>query len=252
MADEAQAIGAWIQELVTRAVQEQVHTAQRFSELLQHVMPNDLVDSGVRDEYARFAREEAARFARGLATLSLNYFNSVLELSRASNERFIRQVMQASETGKTPAPSAASKPVPVELRAPVGQEASAAFVIENKRAEAAQVSFLVSEFMGEGEAAPFRAPLQITPPRLTLNPREDIVVRLRLALLPELFSPGKRYTARVRVSGYEDMELVLHVLPEAPDKSKRARKITRTTRKARPASPSRRKPTRSTHHAAST
>jgi hypothetical protein len=39
---------------------------------------------------------------------------------------------------------------------------------------------------------------------------------LTLTLLPELFVPGQRYTSKIVVSGYDDLELILTVLPEAP------------------------------------
>ena len=42
MSDAAQEIGTWIQELVTRAVREQVQTTQRYGELLQRVARGEI------------------------------------------------------------------------------------------------------------------------------------------------------------------------------------------------------------------
>jgi hypothetical protein len=82
MSEEAQEIGKWIQELVTRAVREQIQTTQRYGELLQRVARGEVDPKTLRAESARFAREETARFARSLATLSISYFNTLLELIR--------------------------------------------------------------------------------------------------------------------------------------------------------------------------
>ena len=230
MSEEAQEIGKWIQELVARAVKEQIQTTQRYSELLQRVARGQVDPKTLRAESARFAREETARFARSLATLSISYFNTLLELSRTHNERFIEQVLgAATQAEKGKAASAApttSHQVEVELRAPLGQEATTAFVVENKRTSTVELSFLVSEFSAPG-SAPFRPPLQIEPPRCVLEPGEEQIVTLRLLLLPELFAPTQPYTARVVVSGGEDMQVILKVwgdVSEIAPKPKRARR----------------------------
>jgi hypothetical protein len=88
----------------------------------------------------------------------------------------------------------------------LGQEATGAFVIENGRTTTVEMSFLVSEFSAAG-AAPFRPPLQIEPPRLTLEPGEEQIITLKLPLLPELL-PHKPYSARIAVSGGEAMEVL--------------------------------------------
>ena len=237
MSEEAQEIGKWIQELVTRAVREQVQTTQRYGELLQRVARGEVDPKKLRAESARFAREETARFARNLATLSISYFNTLLELSRTHNERFIEQVLgaatQAEKEKTVSAAPTTSHQVEVELRAPLGQEATGAFIIENKRASTVELSFLVSEFSAPG-AAPFRPPLQIEPPRCVLEPGEEQIVTLRLPLLLELFAPKRQYTARVVVSGGEDMQVILKVWADASEvvpKSKRARRKASTASK---------------------
>ena len=223
MSDAAQEIGTWIQELVTRAVREQVQTTQRYGELLQRVARGEIDPKTLRAQSVRFAREETGRFARSLATLSISYFNTLLELSRTHNERFIEQVLgAATQAEKEQAAPTAMRKVRVELRAPLGQEATGAFVIENRRTTAAEMSFLVSEFSAAG-AAPFRPPLQIEPPRLTLEPGEEQIITLKLPLLPELFESHKPYSARIAVSGGEAMEVLLAVRAEAPAKPKRVR-----------------------------
>jgi hypothetical protein len=224
MNDEAQEIGKWIQEVVMRAVREQVQTTQRYGELLQRVARGEVDPKTLRAESARFARQETARFARGLATLSISYVNTLLELSRTHNERFIEQVLSAATPAdKAKAESATPRRVEVELHAPLGQQATGAFVVENRRTKAVEMSFLVSEFSATG-VAPFRPPVQVEPPRLALEPGEEQIVRLKLPLLPELFERGRRYTARISASGGEDMQVILNTWVEPPARPKRARK----------------------------
>lgn len=227
MSDQAQEIGKWIQELVTRAVREQVQTTQRYGELLQRVARGEVDPKTLRAESARFAREETARFARSLATLSISYFNTLLELSRTHNERFIEQVLgaatQADKAGAAPATPSRPHQIEVDLHAPLGEEATGAFVVENRRTTTVEMSFLVSEFSATG-AAPFRPPLQIEPPRLALEPGEEEIVTCKLPLLPDLFKLNKCYAARIAVSGGEPMQVILNAWAEAPVKPKRARK----------------------------
>src|SRR5262249_50814797 len=88
--------------------------------------------------------------------------------------------------------------------------------------ERTEISFLISEFVGPPGTIPFRPPLQLKPPRFTLDPREEGVVTLTLPLLPELFTPGQRYTAKIVVGGYDHMELILTVFLEEPPVSEKS------------------------------
>jgi hypothetical protein len=70
-----------------------------------------------------------------------------------------------------------------------------------------------------------------------LEPGEEQIVTLRLPLLLELFTPRRHYTARVVVSGGEDMQVILKVRADA---SEIAPKPKRARRKASAASKSKR------------
>jgi hypothetical protein len=216
MSNEPQDLGKWIQDLTIRSVTEQARAIERYRDLVQRVVRGELDEQTVREEYMNFAREETTRYISNFATLSLSYYNALLELSRAYNDRFFEHVLGTATNGNVTAPRATQpQQVEMELHALVGQNITSSFVIENKRTEIAEISFLISEFVGPPGTAPFRPPLQLNPPRFTLDPRGERVVTLHLPLLPELFTPGQRYTAKIIVRGYDDMELILSVLPEA-------------------------------------
>ena len=216
MDDKPDDLGQWIQELTKRSVSEQIRGLQRYNELIQRVSRGDLDEQDVREEYMRFAREESLRYARQLTTLSLRYYNEIIDLYRAYNDHFFHTVFgnqapNANGGAQAPAPP---RQVAMELHAPIGEAAQGSFILENKRTETVEISFLVSEFVEVGGTSTFRPPLQIQPPRFTLGPHEEKTVSLMLPLFPQLFEPGKTYAATIVVRGYENLELVLQVQVE--------------------------------------
>lgn len=215
MPDDGRDLGRWIQELSARLISEQLRSLERYAELLQRVVRGDLNEKTVRQEYVRFARENVAGYVRSLASLSVSYQNSLLDLGRAYEERFLDQILN-HEGHAGDGPAGRARRVEIPLSAPIGEEASAAFVIENERSEPAEISFIVSEFTGPDGAAPFRPPLRLEPPRFSLGPREEQKVMLRLPLLADLFLPGQPYSAVVAVRGYGELELALTVLAQQP------------------------------------
>ena len=216
MNNDPQDIGKWLQDLTIRSVTEQARALERYRELVMRVTRGELNEQTVLEEYMRFARDETTRYVRNLATLCLSYYNALLELTRTYNDRFFEQLLGTGANGNAP-PAQATPPerVEVELRAPVGQTLTGSFIVENKRTEMAEISFLISEFVGPQGSAPFRPPLQLKPPRFTLGPREERAVALELPLLPELFAAGQHYRAKIVVRGYDDLELILNIWPEA-------------------------------------
>lgn len=214
MNNDHEDLGRWIQEITSRSAGEQLRALQRYGDLLQRMARGELDEQAVREEYLRFTSEAAERYVRQLTTLSLSYYNALLELNRAFTDQFFNQVFGGPAERERPAPP--RRRVEIELVAPLGETASASFVVENKRLETAEISFIVSEFAGPAGTSPFRPPLQIQPPRFMLGPREERVVTLSLPLVEGLFTPGERYTATVIVRGYDDLELGLLVEAEPP------------------------------------
>jgi predicted flap endonuclease-1-like 5' DNA nuclease len=207
-----------IQDLTARSTTEQMRAVQRLRESLQRISRGELNQRVVREEYMRFTREETSRYLHALIRLGLKFHDEVLELIGTYNNQFFEQVLGATTSGSaasTP-PGAPPGRINMELRAPVGQEATGSFVVENKRTETVEITFLVSEFVGAANTVPFRPPLQLQPPSFTLGPNEHRVVTLRLPLLVDLFAPEQRYATTIVVHGYDDLVLDLSVWTEAP------------------------------------
>lgn len=221
MSEEPQDFGKWIEDLIVSSIREQSRAVEQYSELALRVVRGELDERTVREEYIRFSRDETMRYLRALATLNLSHYSSLLKLGFAHQNRFFERVLGAASDKNVGVPHAATpQRIEIEIRALVSQEVTRSFVIENKRTERTEISFLIFEFIGPSGIAPFRPPLQLKPPRFTLNPGEERIVTLTLTLLPELFIAGERYTTKIVVSGYDDMELILTVLPEALPVSK--------------------------------
>jgi hypothetical protein len=226
MATNLQEVGRKFQDLAARSLQEQVRAAQRFNGLMQKLGRGELLKQPAGDAYLRFVGEETAQYVGNVSSLILNYYKELFELGRSYNEKLFEQVVggatasggaATSETSTREAPTAVShRRVDVELNGTVGEAATRSFVLESKRAEATEISFLVSDFVGLQGTGSFRADLEFEPARFTLNPGEERVVTIRLPLSSDLFLPGLRYSATALVRGYDDLELHINVVPDAP------------------------------------
>lgn len=213
----------WIQELITRSATDQLYNLKRFEELLRRAASGGLDGPALREEYLNFAREESTRYINDLARVGLSFYNTLLELNRHYNDRFFEQVTQARRSQDAAAGvdrnGSGTEPgqphvVTMELHAALRAEAARTFILENRRTEPVQVSFLVSEFTSENGAESFRSPLQLNPARFSMRPGEEHPVRVQIPLLPEFFTPGQVYTATVVVSGFENLQLHLRVWAE--------------------------------------
>lgn len=214
---ESRDLSGVFQDWVTRSAAEQARAAQRYGELLTRLGRGDLFQPAVRDAYWRFVQEESGRYLQSLANLSLDYYRALFDLARASSDRFFADVM-GSGPGHVTAEPVPDSPRRVELhmRAPAGGVATGSFILQNKRATDAEVSFLASEFIGPGGIAQSVAGLEFDPARFILRPGEDRLVVVRLPLSSDLFSPGERYTCTVVVQGYNELALGLEVLVSGP------------------------------------
>ena len=207
-------IRQWIQELIKRSATDQVQSMQRFNALVQRVARGELNQNEIKDEYLSFARSETTRYVNDLTKLGLSFYNALLEMNSNYNERFFSHV---TGNGTMAGEHAAAQRVEVALRGSVGTDITKSFVVENKLAEMADISFLISEFVNvRSEHEHFRPPLQMEPPRFNLRPGEERVVTLRLPLLAQQFVPGQQYANTVVIRGQQELILALTVQADMP------------------------------------
>jgi hypothetical protein len=197
--------GAVSSEFSRRWAQRRVNAVQRYGDILANYGSGELSGRSAAEALVRLAAEEAVRYSEDAIELGSDYIRVLLGAAGAPG-----RVSAAAGRGTTP------RRIDIELRGPVGGQASRAFVLENKQDVVAEISFLVSDFSGPVGSAPFRAAVEFTPARLTLRPHEEKIVEVKLPLDPALFAPGLRYDAQTLVQGYNGLELSLDVIAEAP------------------------------------
>jgi hypothetical protein len=192
-------------ELTRRWARQRVIAVQRYGDILASYGRGELTGRAAGEALGRLAAEEAARYPKEAAELGSDYARALLGL-----------VGITAGASLVHARDRTARRIEFELRGPVGGQASRSFLLENKQDVTAELSFLVSAFAGRESTALFHAPIAFTPARLTLRPHEERSVEVRLPLDAALFHPGERYRARIVVQGYNDLEIGLNVVAEAP------------------------------------
>jgi hypothetical protein len=200
---------------------------------MQRVARGELSEQQVREEFLRFAAEAGTRYATDLAQLSVSYYTALLDLGRVYNERFYDQVLPGHSYPTPPAnePAArAPRQVELPLRGPLGHEAAAGFVIENKHSTPADITFVFMDFVEAASGRRFRPLLQLQPAQLTLGPDEEAEIRLRVPLVPDQFAAGHHYHSKIAVHGYDALELVLNLTVDpAPEPATRVAAVQSST-----------------------
>ncbi len=179
--------------------------------------------------YKNFVRESVPLYFKQLAELGLGFLHAFVNLNERLNATLFDQLTGAAPSAADPgappatrddgevAAAGAVPPARLDLRLAgrVGDTVTANVLIENKRPDEVEVSFLISEFFGPTGTEPFRPPLLLDPPQFRLRPGEAQAVALRLPLLSELFSAGERYQSLVLVRGPDERQLHIEVEIEA-------------------------------------
>jgi hypothetical protein len=202
-----------VEALTARLVADRVRVAQQYRDLMERVAAGEVDAASLRAEYDRLVAEQSGQLARDLSDLGVRYYESMLNLHRAYVDRLFDHLAAPTRTVSTndqapPAPPPTPSIVELHLAGRMGYSVEAAFSIENKREDPADVFFLLSDFTSAG-VEPFRPFLELDPPRLLLEPHEERDVTVRVALDPDRFEAGRRYFAQVLVRGTEELELRL-------------------------------------------
>jgi hypothetical protein len=216
MTGHSQEIARRIQDLTVRFGAEAMRSLQRYNELLQRLAGGELDDAAARDVYIRFMRDETERYIRGVADVSVGYYDALLDLAAVYSPPFFEQAARTPQPQRQP-----SSPIRgvIALRGSPGHTAVASFRVENTGTAAEEVEFFVSEFSGPHGTTPFRPPLRLHPPRFALGPRESQMVSVRLPLVAGLFLPNSRYSATLTVRKRDPFDLTVEVVTDAPSEA---------------------------------
>jgi hypothetical protein len=199
-----------LQELVSRALRQQVRSNQRFADLLRRIASGELNGEEVRNEFRQFSEAEASEYIRSLTGAGVNFFSHLLDLNDSFNERFFQRF---GENGSRPDETASPHRARMPLHGPAGSLVKAEFIVENRRDVDSDVSISFPKVNGP-DGASFQAPFVAEPASFRLHPGEERPVRISLQLLPELFVVGEPYSCEVLVRGPENMLLNVEIVAE--------------------------------------
>lgn len=209
-------------ELASRYLMENVRVWQRYGEMLRQ-FGTGLPQTPSLQSTQEFAPRDGVEFISQVMQLNLNYYSSLLDMSLDFTNRMLgkaappqapAQPPPAAPAVATPTATTSGLTFELEFTGRPGEMASHPFVVANKKAEAVEVSFEISEFVSEDGRTRFRSPVEFTPDPFVLQPGAERTVECRIPIDVQ-FAPGARYMALVRVTGFPGMEIGLIVTPLA-------------------------------------
>ena len=86
-----------LQELVSRALRQQVRSNQRVADLLRQISGGEMSGKDVGDALRRYSEQESAEYVRTLTTLGVSFFSNLLDLNQSFNERFFERIERQEE-----------------------------------------------------------------------------------------------------------------------------------------------------------
>jgi hypothetical protein len=202
---------AWFQALSTYAGEQSARAVARHQMLVERVSAGQIPAARVQEHGRRYLETHAPAFLGEVMDLGLAFVGRLQQSSSSFTEGLYDRVLGPDDAR----PAEPEPPVCVDLRAPEGSVASAVIVVENSRAEAAEVVCRTSEFAARAFGRRVRAALVVEPARFTLAPGEQREVHLQLTLDPSLFAPGADYVASLQIAGAGDRELIVQLLAHA-------------------------------------
>jgi len=153
----------------------------------------------------RRVSEANLRYYEALGKLTIDYWSSVFGvLGELSGRALSSSGVHPQPTTAAPAPAAAAA-APIAqapamvLEAPVGGQAMGAFLVENRLARRLSTPIVASTFVTD-DGREVRPRLQLDPEVVTLEPGEQVLVRV-LAAIDEQLESGVTYRGTVTVPG---------------------------------------------------
>jgi len=145
------------------------------------------------EELFRRALDLNLRFYGAVGRLTADYFR---EAAAAFSELSGQQQPSSASPRSAPGQSTQAGPVMV-LEAEAGNSAMGVFLVENKLAHDVNAAMVATPFTDPG-GLQVRVPLAFDPPRISLKPGEQILVRIQATLTKDL-EPEVRYSGEVSV-----------------------------------------------------
>jgi hypothetical protein len=154
----------WFQALATYAAEQSARGMARHQQLVERVASGAVSAARVQEYTQQYLHTHSPEFLAEVMDLGLTFVGNLQRSSSTLAAGLYDRVLGPDDQG----PSAPEPPILLELGGPAGSVVSSTVVVENTRAETADIACRVSEFTARAFGRRFRAPLDIDPPRFTL------------------------------------------------------------------------------------
>jgi hypothetical protein len=208
-------------DLMLRYVTENILFWQRYGDMLRQLSEGRTSARGLLP-LEEIATRDGAEFISNVVRLNLNYWSTLLDIGLDTTDRLFGKAAQAraqpqsatsaASVASTPTAMAAGQTFALEFSGHAGETLASKFVVANKKTKEARVIFEATELVSEDGQTRFRTPIELTPNPFALQPGAEQIVECRLPIDASCV-PGKRYLARVRMTGFPDLEIGLIVTP---------------------------------------
>jgi hypothetical protein len=200
----ARLLGEAASEVARRWAAQRVSSVQRYGEILATYGTGRSSSRAAAEDVARLAAEEAARYP----SEAFQFWSDCLTA--------VARTAGISLGSSNIATASNVRPVlDIDLNGKLGSVATRDFILENPHASEAMIGFAAAKFVGgdrEVLAAPVFDPKEFTLPG---NTERKVMVSVRLD--PRKFRKRQSYSARVIVSGIDDMILRVHLTVSDPE-----------------------------------
>lgn len=211
----------WFQALASYATEQSARGMARHQQAVERIASGEITPAQIQEQGRRYLETHAPQFLDEVMELGLTFVGRLQQSSANLSEGLYDRVL-GPEAGE---PLPPEPPLIVDFHGRAGSVVAKEIVVENTRAEAADVVCRVSEFTARTGGPSFASGLEIVPARFTLAPGEARDVRLSLPLDRELFLPGVDCFGILRISGAGEREMVVQLIahpePQASPRSPR-------------------------------
>lgn len=209
----------WFQTLAKYAAEQSARGVARHQQLVERVASGEITPAQMQEQSRRYLESHAAEFVGEVMDLGLTFVGRLQQSSTNLSDGLYDRVL-GSEGGESSPPE---PPLVLDLRGASGSVVTREIVVENTRAEAADVACRVSEFTQRAGGPSFATGAAVVPSRFTLAAGQSRDVTLSLPLERDSFAPGVDYFAILRISGAGEREMVVQLIAH-PEQATQARK----------------------------
>jgi hypothetical protein len=199
----------WFQTLSSYAAEQTARAIARQQQLVERIASGEITPERMQEQGRRYLQSHAPGFIGEVVELGLEFVSRMQQSSTGFTEGLYDRLLGPEGDG---APEAA---LVVDLRGVAGSIASAEIVVENTRAEPAQIVCGVSEFVSRGGDRGSVSGAEVTPARFTLAAGETRDVTVSLPLDRALVAPDVDYFGILRIAGAGDREMVVQLIARA-------------------------------------